>query len=90
MVNVGAGVRSFIGAEFAFGVMLCYIGKIMMGSGQIMMVLPGVELFCGLVEITKNYGGAAGDQFSEMPAGDCIHDILTGVFGAAASSQVCL
>ena len=90
MVNVGEGVRSFICAELAVGVVLCYVGEVLLCSGQIMMVLPGVELFSGLVEIAKNYGGAASDQFSKMPAGDCIHDILTRVFSAAASSQECL
>ena len=90
MVDVGSGIRSFICAEFAVGVVLCYVGEILVCSGQIMMKLPGSKLCSGLVEVSENYGGAASDQFCEVPAGDCIHDILTGVFSAAAPSQECL
>lgn len=64
MVDVGSGIRSFICAEFAVGVVLRYVREVLVCSGQIMMKLPGGELCSGLVEVAENYGGAACDQFS--------------------------
>ena len=58
----------------------------MVCPGEVMVFLPGGELVGCLVEITEDDGGAARYEFCQMPAGDCIHDVLAGGFGTSTSS----